>query len=550
MSTLFNGLVQEHRSRLKEAQLRQQALVKKWGSRTPLLQGIKDNQYRGAMAQLLENQLSQLITEANATNPGGANSEEWSGVALPLVRRVFMDIVAKNFVSIQTMNQPSGLVFYLDFKFGSTAKDGGVFSGDVYGNTSSSGDPVGGFYGSGRFGYSKPDKEADLATGKIAVASASWDDVGYSAALSGAIAAKQIAKVSFPITDLTRPDKASIMAWRITGSSIAGSSNLPIFTTLLNSSGVPIFVQDPINDTAAVSASIYVSASALAAAATHIFYTEQTDASNRGDFEDRDSSATALPIPTFDVALRSEPIVATTRKLKAVWSTEYAQDLAAYHALDAEAEITQLLTQHISTEIDLELLSMLIQAGRATNKERWSALIAEVFSNGVWAASSAGGDQRAETQGSWFQTLGTKIQKLSNQIHSKTMRGGANFLVCSPKVATILESIPGYAAMTNGDQMQFGMGVQQVGTVNQRLTVYKNPYMNGEMEHVILVGYRGNTFLETGAVFAPYIPLLTSPTVFDPENFTPRKSIMTRYAKKVLRPEFYGVIEVKSLDTI
>jgi hypothetical protein len=150
-------------------------------------------------------------------------------------------------------------------------------------------------------------------------------------------------------------------------------------------------------------------------------------------------------------------------------------------------------------------------------------------------------------QQTWFQTLGTKIQKVSNAIHQKTMRGGANFLVCSPAVATILESIPGYSADTNGDKMQFAMGVQKTGMMNNRFQVYKNPYM---LENTILMGYRGNQFLETGAVYSPYVPLIMTPLVYDPNNFTPRKGVMTRYAKKIVRPEFYGVIRIMDLNRI
>ena len=127
------------------------------------------------------------------------------------------------------------------------------------------------------------------------------------------------------------------------------------------------------------------------------------------------------------------------------------------------------------------------------------------------------------------------------------MRGGANFLVCGPEVATILESIPGYAADTDGDKAQFAMGVQKVGSINSRFQVYKNPYMT---ENTVLLGYRGTQFLETGAVYAPYIPLIMTPLVYDPTNFTPRKGVMTRYAKKMVRPEFYGKIHVGHLNTI
>ena len=153
------------------------------------------------------------------------------------------------------------------------------------------------------------------------------------------------------------------------------------------------------------------------------------------------------------------------------------------------------------------------------------------------------------SQGQWFQTLGTKIQKLSNVIHQKTLRGGANFLVCSPTVATVLESIPGFASTSDGDvtKASYAFGIQKAGNLNNRYTVYKNPYMT---ENVILMGYRGSQFLETGAVFAPYVPLIMTPLVYDPDTFTPRKGLLTRYAKKMIRPEFYGRVFVNDLNTL
>jgi hypothetical protein len=252
-------------------------------------------------------------------------------------------------------------------------------------------------------------------------------------------------------------------------------------------------------------------------------------------------------IPEINVQMKSSAIVAKTKKLKAVWTPEFAQDLNAYHALDAEAELTSILSEYISLEIDLEILSMLINAAGA-GTEVWSAKNNEAFTSttGNGVVSDLG---FYNSQGQWFQTLGTKIQKLSNIIHQKTLRGGANFLVCSPTVATILESIPGFAADSDGDaaKMNYAFGVQKVGQLNGRYKVYKNPYMT---TNVILLGFRGGQFLESGAVFAPYIPLIMTPLVYDPDTFVPRKGLLTRYAKKMVRPEFYGKIEVSGLNTL
>jgi hypothetical protein len=205
------------------------------------------------------------------------------------------------------------------------------------------------------------------------------------------------------------------------------------------------------------------------------------------------------------------------------------------------------MSEYISLEIDLEILDMLIETA-AAGTEYWSAVNNVGLSvSGTTVNTTSLGFYN--TQGQWFQTLGTKIQKLSNAIHQRTLRGGANFIVCSPTVATILESIPGFASTSDGEasKMTYAFGVQKMGQLNGRYQVYKNPYMT---ENTILMGYRGQQFLETGAVFAPYIPLIMTPLVYDPTTFTPNKGLLTRYAKKMVRPEFYAKIQVAGLNTL
>jgi hypothetical protein len=295
-------------------------------------------------------------------------------------------------------------------------------------------------------------------------------------------------------------------------------------------------------------------------------YTKQPTDQTRGDFEDTNpfkgnvagqgvDAGTDINIPEVNLELKSEPIVAKTRKLKAVWTPELAQDLNAYHSIDAEAELTALLSEYVSMEIDLEIMDMLISAAPALTTEGWSAVIGKDIikgandSNGLptFSVDTAAANKTAYVKSTWFQTLGNKIQKVSNKIHQLTLRGGANFLVVGPDVATILESIPGYVVNTDGDSAKFAMGVSRVGSFASRFQVYKNPYMQ---ENTILMGFRGNNFLETGAVYSPYIPLVQTPLVYDPVNFTPRRGVLTRYAKKVVRPEFYGKIYVSDLDQI
>jgi hypothetical protein len=534
---------------LKAQQNASKAILNKW-EKTGLLEGLNSEFERSGMAVLLENQAKQLVTESNNTGTA-SNSEEWSGVALPLVRRIFAEIAAKEFVSVQPMALPSGLVFYLDFKYGTAQPGFSTNSGrtsqqdSVFGVTDASRGtatgyeaPFEGLYGAGRFGYSiNETSSANLTTTTVTTGSATDADFNYDTQFSASLTGAQmlnLTKVSVPVSSLSGYDAEAIRSFTLSGSGF--TTLFPQFTKYTSTAKTAI--QFVVLGTAAPGSSTAFNAT--------VKYSKQPTSITRGDFEDTVGSALAdnTAIPEMNLELRSEAIVAKTRKLKAVWSPEFAQDLNAYHSIDAEAELTSMLSEYISQEIDLEILGMLINNAQTT--EYWSARIGYSW-NGSSFSFDTNTYAQAYNQGTWFQTLGTKIQKVSNKIHQLTMRGGANFVVCSPTVATILESIPGYAADTAGDKMNFAMGVSKVGAINNRFTVYKNPYMT---ENLILMGFRGSQFLETGAVYAPYIPLMMTPLVYDPTNFTPRKGVMTRYAKKVTRPEFYGKIFVEGLTRI
>jgi hypothetical protein len=536
-------------------------LATKW-SKTGLLEGFGSEVEKNNMALILENQAKQLVVETSQTGASPTagtfqvgQSENWAGIALPLVRKVFGSIAAKEFVSVQPMNLPSGLVFFLDFQYG-TDKSPFTSGNSLYGARNATGQfPIqttgttGGLYGAGRFAYSTNQFSASLpisgavvvAAGTASLTTATWADVNYDSSLS-ASAAANIFKITVPTASLTAFDPDAVRAFVVlTGSLATVASALPAFTTYNYTAGTISF---------------YVSASSgtVAAASTLIVeYNKITADNNRGDFEDSSSfavpnaeSASTIVIPEINIKMQSQAIVAKTKKLKAVWTPEFAQDLNAYQNIDAEAELTNVMSEYISMEIDLEILDMLIEDAAAAT-EYWSVVNNTTLNAGGTDFTASLGYYN--TQGGWFQTLGTKMQKVSNKIHQLTLRGGANFLVCSPTVATVLESIPGFAANTNGDaaNMEYAMGVQKVGAINNRYTVYKNPYMT---ENVILMGFRGKQFLETGAVFAPYIPLIMTPLVYDPATFTPRKGLMTRYAKKMLRPEFYGRIYVSGLNSL
>ena len=334
-----------------------------------------------------------------------------------------------------------------------------------------------------------------------------------------------------PATNLSGSDLKAVRSFKISGTNIV--SYLPELTT---HDGTNVnFIVAP-GDGADDSNGAYGNITA----SLKVDFSEAPTEADRGDFESQTGSG--LEIPEVDLQLNSSAIVAKTRKLKAVWTPELAQDLNAYHSVDAEAELTSMLSEYISMEIDLEILDMLM--ADATTVDQWS-----VRQGDDWDANSKSFTNTTftGTRFEWYQTLVQKIQKVSNEIHRLTLRGGANFCVVSPKIATILESLPGYSSNADKDASKFAMGVSQIGSVDSRFTVYKNPYMT---ENQILVGFRGSNFLETGAVYAPYVPLIMTPLVYDPTDFTPRKGVMTRYAKKMIRPEFYGKIQVANLELL
>jgi hypothetical protein len=553
-------------------------LSKKW-IKSGLLEGIANENDRNTLSMLLENQAKQLVTEASSTGTqapgaGAYSGESWNGVALPLVRRVFGEIAAKEFVSVQPMNLPSGLVFYLDFKYGTndvhfglnTSLYGANATTNVTDITSES------LYGPGQFGYSINNFSASVTA--VTGALATWVDFNFDSDFSASAAGNQWRKLLVPLPSTA--DQNAVRSFFVSGSILSGSTTIGGITVASISSTTQGFTTVT-NNTASflITASAFFSQSAASSSnatqALNLIFSVDPSVSTilaRGDFEDASSgggsgtpggdggypnnlSTTGIgaAIPEINVALKSEAIVAKTRKLKAQWTPEFAQDLNAYHSVDAEAELTGILSQYISMEIDLELLDMLIQ--NAFTVDAWSAVnntTVTVNNNVLSANPSSLTNGYYNTQGGWFQTLGTKLQKVSNKIHQLTLRGGANFLVMSPTVATIIESIPGFAADGYAsEKLEYNFGIQKIGSLNSRYKVYKNPYMT---ENVILMGYKGAQFLECGAVFAPYVPLIMTPLLYDPSTFTPRKGLMTRYAKKMIRPDYYGKIYVSGLNTI
>ena len=529
-------------------------LSKKW-EKFGMLKGLKTEVEKNNMSMILENQAKQLVIESNITSGGTATftagtGENWSGIALPMVRKIFGNISSKEFLSVQPMNMPSGLVFFLDFQY-ANSKTPFSAGNSMFGARNAGGQfpfattaATGGLYGAGKFGYSLNQFSSSGITATIT--SASFRDVNFDDALTSSIVAgtvKKLAVANASASAIVNMDYEGVRGFVISSGSVGASTLFQAFTTYDKSTDVLNFF---------VTAS---TAQVPTANAFVIHYNKLTKDNNRGDFEDGSSystpnaeSATSIVIPKINIKMQSEALVAKTRKLAAEWTPEFTQDLGKYQSLDAESELTNIMSEYVAMEVDLELLNMMIQDAPASNTEYWST----VNNTAINAAGTAFEPMTSgyyNSQGQWFQTLGTKLQKISNKIHQLTLRGGANFIVTSPSVATVLESIPGFTSNSDGDvtKANYAFGVQKSGQLNGKFTVWKNPYMT---ENLMLLGFRGSQFLEAGAVFAPYVPLIMTPLVYDPETYTPSKGMLTRYAKKMLRPEFFGKLYVNGLATL
>ena len=624
-------------------------LISKW-SRTGLLRGLTEHS-RETMSRLLENQAAQLLRESNTISTGGGNLgssgdlQGFTNIAFPIVRRVFGGLVANELVSIQPMSLPSGLLFYLDYTYGTDVggddakgnldADGAAVTPDgkrqttngaatyaagqsIYGSPTGKAirngvNAVGGNYDLIGSAYSKVhsasvqpvaarvgahrDAASVTAGDQLMATGSDGKLIGFDVQVSRDIEAGDAFYSAgfYALTQFNNLDQTNVKSLAFfSGSGIDGAltdlldvpsthqqgqrilnvrrlNEVGTYNTVANT-----FTSDPINgshvkvifkvDTSFSS----TEAGRLAGSAANNTLTASYAIADKFD-GDLDSSGATLVIPSFesdfgsspqpiipeiDIKIESIAVTATTRKLRARWSPELAQDLNAYHSLDAEVELTQILSEQIALEIDREILNDLLVEARGANYY-WSRSPGKFVNktNGTavsLASSLATGPSFTGTVREWYETLVETIIDVANEIHRKTLRGSANFIVVSPEVATIFEASvlykPSIKIDGNGQaSAPFQLGAAAIGSLSNRFTVYKDPYFP---RNKILVGYKGGSYLETGYVYAPYVPLIVTPTIFAPEDFTPRKGVMTRYGKKMVRADFYGTVTCLDMDII
>ena len=575
---LTEGMVQ------RDLQAEGSALLSKW-ERTGLLEGLSSERTKHTMARLLENQAKELLRES--TSMAAGDVEGFAAVAFPIVRRVFAGLIANDLVSVQPMSLPSGLIFFLDFQISSTAGSGprlgyaagdsvygqGVVGQQITGGVSLTGaNAEKGFYNLNN-GYTSPTGsntgmtitvvasgtfgggtvtgldefcryDADLVSGstRVLIASVVTDTefvqlnkrnlVAIVADSTSKLSGSQVRRLTQFGNGITVGSTATTATDGKTYLVFTAASNTDVALNTLNSSvtseAANVVAKFPITDNFGGTATAGSTNALGTVVATGTWGLEgQTD------------------IPEIDIKVDSVSITAVTKKMKAKWTPELGQDLNAYHNLDAEVELTSILSEQIGLEIDREILEDLIK-GATASTFYWSRSPG-LFVNrttGAEIGASAKAPDFTGTVSAWYETLIETINDVSAQIHRKTLRGGANFIVCGPETANILEFTSGFRAKVTHEDEKGEIGAINVGSISKKFDVYVDPYF---LRNVILVGRKGSSFLESGYVYAPYVPLQVTPTIFGTEDFVPRKGVMTRYAKKMVKPDLYGLVIIRGM---
>ena len=519
--------------------------------------------------------------------------EGFAAVAFPIVRRVFGGLIANELVSVQPMSLPSGLIFFLDFTFGGSIdqqnrlgflQDDSLYGGNKVGFeitggvdlSAQNGTKAGQFY-SLRNGYSSPTGSASSV--KLTAEASGTVGSGGQAILGAGdpLDAGEISTMLQYDPDLT--SGSAFCVFNLTTSTLANFNKddlvaiNPTITALSGGDGPFATAEgrvirrlfDYTDSSKTTIRGVLVTTSSVGTPEIAAELVTGSNASieypradNFGGTPGAEGNAIGavvgatqwglennVNIPEINLQVDSISVTAVTKKLKAKWTPELGQDLNAYHNLDAEVELTSILSEQIALEIDREIVEDLVKGATAATYywSRSPGLFVNRETGAEIGASSAAPDFTG-TVSEWYETLGETINDVSAQIHRKTLRGGANYLVTSPEVANILEFTAGFRANVTHDDDRGTAGTTQVGTLSKRYDVYVDPYFP---RNLILVGRKGGSFLESGYVYAPYVPLQVTPTIFGVEDFVPRKGVMTRYAKKMVRPDMYGLVICRGL---
>lgn len=536
---------------------------KKWRTKTKLLEGLKGTKAQN-LALILDNQARFLRNRNNITESTAVSDiAGFNKIAFPLVRRVFAQLLANNIVSVQPISWATGLIFYLDFTFNS-ARVGNGSGASIYGNRTT---PVsgkvggigantgtGGFYSYQQLGYAHRVFRLGSTSGTYASLTAT------SSTITGTLSAFEFVVNSganvMAAFELFVEASGNAVYETGSASSFRSFPAVDYFSSYSYTANIDRSMTQFLTTTSVrVWANTLLSTASLSGGALSVFGrvdTTLSDASNGastllGDFE-----STSF-IPQINLKVLSTFISAETKKLKTVWTPEVAQDLNSYMSLDAEVELTNILSEQIAMEIDREILADLITV--ASVKGAWSRKIGEyvyVDASGFIQRSSAANvtftyQAVFANQDEWEQTLSRVINSVSARIHKLNLRKQANWIVTSTEVSTVLQTMDKKFVGTGiGEENEkFTLGIEKIGSLQSQWDIYRDPYFPQEL---MLMGYKGDNPMECGYVWSPYIPLIVTPTIIDPNNFSPIKGVMTRNAKTAIRPDYYGTIRCLSLN--
>jgi len=558
---------------LKHLRVIKEDTIKKWDD-LGFLEGL-DGHQKDNIAQLYENQASYLINEAAVADASGS----FETVVFPIIRRVFSKLLANDIVSVQAMNLPIGKLFYFIPKIqernsgshytpygipgGTGSADDGYTGVNLYDRFYETGD--GNAPDTGLFDYSKGRFSAitmnaasvvnfsnGVATPVSPLSSLNSQSVpsliltftGFAKDGQGkligpngqimdteeflASAEIKFSGVSKNFNIVTQKYGKGIVEYgqKSTATFPGAMGGTAKYNDICDETGT-IYVQVDLQNYSSVSGYSNTTLNSTFALADFVLHFRVYETL---EFEDEIGEV------SFD--LQSVTVSVTERKLRATWSPELAQDVSAFHNIDAEAELTALLSEQIAAEVDREILRDLRKGAAWTAKWDYNE----------WKYGGTGGATlQGYTQKDWNQTLVTKINQISAQIHKTTLRGGANWIVVSSEVSAVFDDLE-YFHVSNAapEQDQYNMGIEKVGSLAGRYQVYRDPYFPANK---ILIGHKGKSLLDAGYIYAPYVPLQLTPTMYNPFTMTPIKGIMTRYAKKMVNNRYFGTITVNGLAT-
>jgi hypothetical protein len=588
---------------LNEQKMIREKIANRW-SEVGFLDGLNGH-VRDNIATLYENQAKVIMNEATSSE----NSGSFETVVFPIIRRVFSKLLANDIVSVQAMNLPIGKLFFMlpvtserqwdpEFKDGAVGRHAGLMGytrENRYGEGAENGvitdkPTEDRFYlpdevvndGAKVTQYMKKtlydlfynDFLFDNSKGKIhikvgAAEVVGWDKYGelskdgenkYMLHADGTVRNLVIAVQGFSQVNkgkLTGPDgnemdtEAFLASLKVIAkngvegtetASFKANEAIP-FRVMTQKYGKGIVeYTDAVDSKGTLYIELDLCKPVVQAGKTldgYIGITKEAAEALVNNimvaWSQYDSLELETEIGEVSFKLDSVTVSVEERKLRATWSPELAQDVAAFHNIDAEAELTAILSEQIAAEIDREILRDLRSA--APWQKRWDV-------NG-WRRMAAFSTNY--TQKDWNQELMTAINQISAQIHKSTLRGGANFVVVSSEISAIFDNLEYFhVSDASAESDQYNMGIEKVGSLSGRYQVYRDPYSPAWS---IIIGHKGKSLLDTGYIYAPYVPMQLTPTMYNPFNFAPVKGIITRYAKKCVNNRFYGAIKVDGLTT-